>query len=367
MRAHDTFEIRVNSERFVAKARVKTYEQLLLKRGIILTPSSGRNLGPMAYVGEYLSRFAMTDIMRIVPNSPDEGFYLLGYLLTPTAQALIKRGRSGTTVDHLAPEEVLNIDVPWIDDDVLRDDLIKDIRTAEAKMDEGRTGLDAAAARLHREAGLPPVPPDGNYLSRECGDAFSVSVQDVGFRLDAAYHDPTVRKAAETLRIKGGVPLGAVAKPVMLGRYTRFYVEPPHGRPIMSGRQILQARQVNLKRISDRSFKDPEAFVLKTGTTLFTCDGRSEEALGEPGYVMPIWNGWMASNHVMRLVAVPGVSSGYLYLAISSPWVQQQLKACASGSVVDAIEPDEVSKIVVPMLGTDAREFSGPRLNVAGN
>jgi hypothetical protein len=354
LRAHDAFEIRVNSDRYVAKSRVRNYEELCLKKGMILTPSSGRNLGPMAYVGSYLNRFAMTDVMRIVPNSEDEGFYLLGYLLTPTAQALIRRGRSGTTVDHLSPDEVLAIDVPWIEDKALREDLIAQVRSAEAKMDEGRMGLDFAAARLHAEAGISSEPPVGGYLSRKCGDAFGVSVRDVGLRLDAAFHDPTVNRAAEILKSRGGVTLVTVAKPVMLGRYKRFYVEAPHGRPIMSGRQILQARQVNLKRISDRSFKDPEAFVLKTGTTIFTCDGRSEEALGEPGYVMPIWDGWMASNHVMRLIAEPDVSSGYLYLAIASPWVQIQLKAIASGSVVDAIEPDSVSKIVIPMLGRNA-------------
>lgn len=359
LRAHDIFEIRVNSDRFVAKGRVRNYEKLILREGTILTPSSGRNLGPMAYVGSYLSRFAMTDIMRIVPNSRDEGFYLLGYLLTPTAQSLIKRGRSGTNVDHLAPDEVLEIDVPWIEDDGVRNDLIAKMMRAEQMMDEGRVGLDTAAARLHADAGLPSSPPDGTYLSRDCGDAFTLSVADLALRLDAAFHDPSVRKAAQTLREHGGVPLAELADPVMLGRYKRFYVEAPKGRPIMSGRQILQARPVNLKRISDRSFKKPSEFVLKAGTTIFTCDGRSEEALGEPGYVMPIWDGWMASNHVIRLVAKEGVPSGYLYLAVASPWVQMQLKACASGSVVDAIEPDSVSKIVVPRLSDDQMQEIG--------
>jgi len=85
LRAHDVFEIRVNSGRFVARSRVKNYDEMLLKRGMILTPSSGRNLGPMAYVGDYLSRFAMTDIMRIVPHSEDDGYYLLA--------GIIHRGR----------------------------------------------------------------------------------------------------------------------------------------------------------------------------------------------------------------------------------------------------------------------------------
>ena len=268
----------------MAKARTKNYDDLLLKKGTILTPSSGRNLGPIAYVGEALAGFAMTDIMRIVPHTEADGFYLLAYLLTPTAQALIKRGRSGTNIDHLSPDDVLGIDVPWIEDEGVRNGLVEEVKSAEAKLDEGRRGLDAAATKFHKLIGIEPIPSEGKYISRKCGDAFSKDLRTIGLRLDAAYHDPTVTQAATILRAKGGVPLGTIAKPKMLGRYKRFYVEEPHGRPILSGRQILQLRQVNLKRISDRSFKNPESFLLKTGSTIFTCDGRSEEALGEPGY-----------------------------------------------------------------------------------
>ncbi|GMO39755.1 hypothetical protein [Bradyrhizobium sp. TM233] len=348
LRAHDAFDIRPRSGRFVSKARTKHYDELLLKEGMILTPSSGRNLGPVAYVNRYLARFAMTDIMRIVPKSADVGYYLLAYLLTDTAQTLIKRGRSGTTVDHLSPNEVLALKLPWLDEDHRRS-IASEMKQAEKMIDNGRVGLDEAAEALHGEAGLSMLPPSGTYLSKECGDAFSLSSSKIGSRLDAASHDPTVRKCADLISRGGGAQLGDVADLKTLDRYIRYYVEPPNGRPVLSGRQMLQARPVNLKHISDRSFKDPDKFVLKAGSTIFTCDGRSEEALGEPAYVMPIWDGWMASEHVMR--AFPkSIGPGYLYLCLSSPWVQLQLKARATGSVIDALEPDEIEQVVVPML-----------------
>ena len=114
LRAHDAFETRPESDRYVASMRVSNYDSLLLRKGMILTPSSGRNLGPVAYVGKYLSSFAMTDIMRIVPKSKIDGFYLLAYLLTETGQALVRKGRTGTTVDHLAPADVLSIPLIWL-------------------------------------------------------------------------------------------------------------------------------------------------------------------------------------------------------------------------------------------------------------
>ncbi|MBR1129486.1 hypothetical protein [Bradyrhizobium iriomotense] len=354
LRAHDAFDIRPRTSRFVSKGRTKNYDELLLEEGMILTPSSGRNLGPMAYVGRYLSGFAMTDIMRIVPESRSTGFYLLAYLLTPTAQTLIRRGRSGTTVDHLSPNEVLDLHIPWLEDDV-RESLASDMMQAEQMINEGRSGLDEAATLLHEKAGMEYQPPNGKYLSRDCGDAFSLSSRYVGTRLDAASFDPSVRKAAEFIKNSGGATLGDVAELKTLDRYIRYYVEAPNGRPVLSGRQMLQARPVNLKHISDRSFKDPTKFVLKAGSTIFTCDGRSEEALGEPAYVMPIWDGWMASEHVMR-VEPKAIGPGYLYLCLSSPWVQRQLKARATGSVIDALEPEEIEQVVLPMLAENERK-----------
>jgi hypothetical protein len=119
---------------------------------------------------------------------------------------------------------------------------------------------------------------------------------------------------------------------------------------------MLQGRPVNLRHISDRSFKNPSEFILKAGSTIFTCDGRSEEALGEPAYVMPIWDGWMASEHVMRVEPKPGVGHGYLYAALGSPWVQRQLKARSTGSVIDALEPVEIDKVMIPMLSEKQRK-----------
>lgn len=356
LRAHDAFDIRPRTNRYVSKQRTKNYNELILKKGMILTPSSGRNLGPVTYVGKYLAGFAMTDIMRIVPESAELGFYILCYMLTPTAQTLIKRGRSGTTVDHLSPNDVLELDIPWIEDPGLRKSLVDDMNRAEQMIDEGRHGLDDAAKTLYKQAGLTAELPAASYISRSCGDAFALTSRDVRTRLDAASYDPSVRKCAELIASGGGALLGDVAELKTLDRYIRYYVDPPNGRPVLSGRQMLQARPVNLRHISDRSFRDPAQFILKAGSTIFTCDGRSEEALGEPAYVMPIWNGWMASEHVMRVEPSSEIGSGYLYICLSSPSVQKQLKARATGSVIDALEPEEIERVLLPMLSEKRRK-----------
>lgn len=349
LRAHDAFTTRPESHRYVSAARTPNYDSYLLRKGTILTPSSGRNLGPLAYVGSYLANFAMTDIMRIRPKTREDGFFLLAFLSTPTGQALIRRGRTGTNVDHVAPGDVLAIPVVWPRKGV-RGSIANEMRKSQDKLERSRQQLDALEVELHERAGLPVLPEPARYISGLEAKAFSMKRSDLALRLDAAFYDPAALSCRRAVEDTGARPLADMAHLILLGRYKRYYVDPQHGHPILSGRQILQLRPVNLQWISDRSFDNPDAFLLRRGMSLLTCDGRAEEALASPAYVSSLWNGWMASNHVMRAEPKNGVHPGYLYLALRSPYVQRQLKTRATGSVVDALDPDIVGDVLLPVL-----------------
>jgi len=131
------------------------------------------------------------------------------------------------------------------------------------------------------------------------------------------------------------------------GRYTRYYVEPGHGRPIVSGRQLLQAKAVNLKYIAPRSF-DYSKYELKKGMIAFGAEGRAEERIATPTLIQADRDGWLANNHVMRVVPKSDVHPGWLYLAFATAQVQIQVKALSCGSVVDAVYPDQLKNAIVP-------------------
>ena len=59
-------------------------------------------------------------------------------------------------------------------------------------------------------------------------------------------------------------------------------------------------------------------------------------------------HGWMASGHVGRVVARPGVDPGWLYLALGSSHARVQIKSKASGSVVDGTYEDDMEAILLP-------------------
>jgi hypothetical protein len=180
----------------------------------------------------------------------------------------------------------------------------------------------------------------------------------LGGRLDAAFAAPAAHSAKGRLQAEGGVELGTVADCDLPPRYTRYYVEAGHGRPILSGRQLLQARPVNLRYIADRSFKDVERYTLRTGWLALQAEGRAEERIGYPVVIASDRDGWLANNHIMRVIPHSGVSVGWLYSALSARLVQVQIKALSCGSVVDAVSPDDIRRVMLPPLdgGPDASD-----------
>ena len=117
---------------------------------------------------------------------------------------------------------------------------------------------------------------------------------------------------------------------------------------MMNGRQISQYRPIALRLMSLSAFKDPDAFRLAAGTTLLTADGRAEENLADCALVAKDREGWAASGHVHRVSPRTGIHPGLVYLACSCRPVQTQLKALATGSVVDALSDGDVASVIVP-------------------
>jgi len=179
-------------------------------------------------------------------------------------------------------------------------------------------------------------------------EGWTLQASELANRLDAARYDPWVTSLRIALQKKGGGELGHHAGTNIPGRYVRFYVGEGFGTPIMSGRQLLQIRPVNLQYISERSFKDPTKYELRAGWIAMQGEGRAEERIGFPVLIAPDRNGWLANNHVLRVIPKKGVEPGSLFLAMATPHAQAQVKALATGSVVDAVNPNDLERIILP-------------------
>jgi len=346
LRPYDVFDyLPMESDR-LSVLRNEDVDGLVPRVGTLLQTCSGRNLGPVTIADADIAEFALShDMIRIdAPNEEDQ-LYLLIFLKSRTGQALLRRNMSGSVIDHITTRDVAGLPVPLVADD-LRAEIVKCAGAAVAASAAARTRLRLTV--LEQERRLPTPRRDPAHRQ-----GWTLSSRLVDDRLDAAFYDPLIRASVEQVRDSGGVRCRDLAQAFLPLRYKRFYVQPGHGRRILSGRQILQADPVNLRHVSDRSFRVPALYELHPGMTVFGAVGRSEGRQGTPALVTDDRAGWLASNDVMRLTPRPGVNPAALWLAIAAGQTRLQINALSFGSVVDHMNPQDVESLILPPVDDD--------------
>ncbi|MGH3967627.1 MAG: hypothetical protein ACRDTV_05795 [Mycobacterium sp.] len=346
LRPYDVFDYLPAESDRLSVLRNEDVDRLAPRVGTLLQTCSGRNLGPVTMADEDIAAFALShDMIRIEAKNEEDRCYLLAFLKTPTGQALLRRGRSGSVIDHITTRDVQSLPLPIVVADV-RKTVVDGVRAAV-------TASAAARTRLRRvqEAQEQRLPtPRRNAADRNGWTLPSRQLRD---RLDAASYDPRIRAAVDQVRETDGVRCGDLAVAFLPHRYKRYYVEPAHGRPILSGRQLLQPEPINLRYVSDRSFKVPADYELRAGMTVFGAVGRSEGRQGTPALITNDRDGWLASNDVMRLTPQAGVSPAALWLAIAAGQTRIQINALSFGSVVDHMNPWDVEDLWIPTVDDD--------------
>ncbi|MFD3757483.1 hypothetical protein [Streptomyces sp. NPDC058622] len=343
LRPYDVFDYLPVASDHLSVERNNKIEQLILREGMILQTCSGRNLGPCAYVDKALDGFALShDMARIEIGDVDLRTYVLTYLKTNTGQALLRRGKSGSVIDHLTAEDIGAVPIVFVEPQV-REEIIRRSNRALELISTARVALrallDQQALRYSAPARTSPTK-----------SGWTVRVGSISDRLDAAFYDPLVRESVEQVEKVSGPVSGTVAQAHKPQRYNRYYVTPEHGRPILSGRQLLQIEPVNIRHVSDRSFSDPESYALSSGMVIFGAVGRAEGRLGVPSLVNFERHGWLASEDVARLIPRDGVSPGALWLAVSAMQSQLQIKSLSFGSVIDHMDARDIDSITLPPL-----------------
>jgi hypothetical protein len=346
---YDAFRYMPWSNSFLSRSQVAQYGQAEVTRGTILIVRSGRNCGPVTMVDSFVATFAMSDDMLRLTGLPlsDDAFYFYAFLATPTGQETIRRDRNGSVIDHLGPEQIAALRYPVVEEP-LRSQVVKLFREGFEKREKARLLLAATQQAYLTHFGLDRV--GASFDTDTVARRFTVMSRDLNNRLDAEPRAPRHAAWRRKIEAAGGCVLSDIATVVKpASRYKTNYVDDPrYGVAMMNGRQISQYRAIALRWMSLSAFKNPDQFRLQPGTTLLTADGRAEENLADCALVTQDRAGWGASGHVHRVVPLAGVNPGLVYLACSCAPVQAQLKALATGSVVDALSEADVASVVVP-------------------
>ncbi|MDQ6807718.1 MAG: hypothetical protein M3065_22835 [Actinomycetota bacterium] len=350
---HDAFQYLPDDTERLSLTRTEKLDRYRISRGQILQTCSGRNLGPNVLVDAYLARFATShDVIRIDIDDERMRHYTVAFLRSRTGQELLRRDKSGSVIDHITIGQVEAQEVPLLDAAVI-DRAANLIRESFQLIEEARVtladGLDAYEAALPSPARPAPAK-----------EGWTVNASALTGRLDAAPYDPWVAQIRRELLEAGGKRVDEVAdvlKPP--GRYKTIYVSEPFGRAFMSGTQILQLVGAKQQFMAERAFKDVPLYELRQGWSVFMADGRAEKDLGVVAMIPSDREGWLASGHVGRLVPHAQTDAGWLWLGARSWHAQVQIKALASGSVVDSTySPDMESVILPPDTGVDGPTIS---------
>lgn len=217
---------------------------------------------------------------------------------------------------------------------------------------------------LDPKLGLPPLGEGGS-------PAFSVDAQWVrnsnGLRFDASHYNPTLAKAIAMLRASGMElrPLGEVTERVFIpGRFKRVYVQRSHGVPFLQGSHIVHFQPADLKYISPAVHRQIDRWLIRENWILVTRSG----TVGRVAVTPKAWDGWAASEHLLRIVPkTRGVCPpGYLNAFLQSFAGQSQLTSHIYGAVVDELTEDQARGILVPIAKTEAQRAAVERINEMG-
>lgn len=340
LRAFDVFEYLPEPADRISVDRTQDLETLKVEPGVILITRSGRNLGPTVLADEYLARFIPSDdLLRVRIEDEAQRLFAFAFLSSPTGQDLLRQDRTGSVISHLSAGQVGNQVVPVMKP--VFNAVVGLVEEAHKLRSGARSTLSACVAAV--DAGTPKV------LHEPLSRGWTVRAPALFTRFDAAFHQGGLHQIKSEVKSSGGERLGDIAKVTKPGgRYKTNYVSQEHGRPLLSGRQLLQFLPIGQKYLADAVLDDSSPYELKAGMIAFQADGRAEESLGQPVLVTEDRDGWLASGHAGRVEPNVPSDAGWIWASMASRFVREQVAAMACGSVVDALYPADLENLVLP-------------------
>lgn len=345
---YDLFRYVPWSDKILSKSQVPQFEKLQIRRGCLFIVCSGRNLGPVTLADAFCARFAMShDMVRISVEPTDELFFLAAFLSTAYGQAAIRTDMNGSVIDHTDENQIGRLRYPIVREE-LRKFCAGRFKKGFETREKARLLIADTSTKFLEHFGLNLTPrrlPKDRIQRR-----FTITRAMISDRLDAEPFAPVYDEWRSRIQAAGGVPLKEIAEVTRpFGRYRMVYVtDERYGIRMMNGRQVAHYRPIALRCMSRGAMKSVKDYVVSAGTTLLTADGRAEENLADCAFVEYDRDGWAASVHVHRVKPRNGVHPGLVYLACACAPVQAQLKALATGSVVDALSATDVESVIVP-------------------
>lgn len=347
-------DIYPKAEKYISKLTKCDISELKLKPNTLLLTRSG-TIGTISLVSKTLEgKVYSDDVIRVTFKDIVDLGYSYTFLKSKIGNTVLQTNGYGSVITHLEPEHLQETFIPDAPFEI-KEKIHNLIMKSYELRDESNNLIDEATNLLIDELKLPPVKEfDTDYYKKDASvNTFSVKLSHMSGRADASYHVPIVDAIIEHLNEYAAevTTIGdkRISKDIILpGRFKRIYVEEGYGRVFIGGKQLGELDPANKKYLSlkhhgDRIAKQLE---LHENMTLITCSG----TIGKVTLVGKQWENWTANQHIIRVVPTNEDIAGYLNIFLSSDYGQPLITRFTYGSVVDEIDDNHVSQIVIPLL-----------------
>lgn len=333
--ASDMTKASIDSGKFISKNQAKKLKRLMLDSGWILISCSG-TLGNVVYTNDlFKNTFATHDLIRLIPDDKKmpSGF-LYAYLASKYGYTLLTQSGFGGVVKHINPDHVANIPIPLF---------------PESKQKEIHN-LIVESANLRVEA---------NRLLEEATECFDELLKDEGVDKNGAISIGNIRNRFDSFSVLENssidkiikkhpiewIPIKSISEKIFIGpRSKRNYVA--KGIPFLSGSELQKSNPTKVDKFLN--IKDAALFIVKKDWILITRSG----TIGNVSYVLPILNGYGATDDAIRVVVKSNskLTSKYLYAFLASKFGKKCIQKDIFGSVIQHINEEQLGNIFMPIL-----------------
>lgn len=193
-------------------------------------------------------------------------------------------------------------------------------------------------------------------------------VFDAGVRLEGSCFNIQARNAIAQLR-ESGLPLTSLCgehsfcpQPPRSLRLKRTSVNPDKGVPFLSSSEIISLRPRVERYLSRKLTPKIDQFLIEMWDVLISRSG----TIGNIGLASATLAGKALSEHAIRLRASDADTAGYITAFLRSRYGRPQLTQATYGSVVVHIEPEHLTRILIPDLHPLCRISIGKLMCEAG-